>query len=96
MAGQQAADPVIEVVLDLNEGGDGVIDGLELLAGGLAGLVVHLVGGHGGQVHQAAHPDHEKLVQVAGKDGDEFQPFQHRHRLVGALFQHTPVKAQPA
>ena len=62
-----------------------LVDGPELLRGGHAGLLVHRGAAQRLQVVETAHPDHEKLVQVAGKDADELQPFQQGNALVHSL-----------
>ena len=62
LLGQQTADPVIELALDLYEAGNGLIDRLQLFPGTHAALAVHLLRGDRRHVHQAAHPDHEELV----------------------------------
>ena len=96
LLGQQGAHPLEELALDLNEAGDHLVDGRQLLLGTHAALVVHVLGGDGGHIHQTPHPDHEKLVQVAGKNGDKLQPFQGGDGVVGRLLQDPAVEAQPA
>ena len=51
-------------------------------------------GGH--PPHQAGHPDHEELVQVAGEDGQEPDPLQQRDALVLGQLQHPLVEPEPA
>ena len=43
-----------------------------------------------------AHPDHEKLIQIAGENGDKFQPFQGGNGLIRPLLQDPAVEAEPA
>ena len=62
-----------------------LVDRPELLRGSHAGLFVHRGASQRLQIVEAAHPDHEKLVQVAGKDTDELQPFQQGNALVHSL-----------
>ena len=45
---------------------------------------------------EAAHADHEKLVEVRCGDGDEFDAFQHRQIGTGGLIQHAGIEGQPA
>ena len=42
------------------------------------------------------HPDHEELIQVAGEDRQEPDPFQQREGLVLGELQHPLVEPQPA
>ena len=93
---QQGGHVVVQPVFDLDEAGNHAIDRLQLLHGCHAGLVVDLPRGHQRQIEQVPHPDHEELIQIAGKNGDEFQPLQQGHRIVPRLLQHPPVEAQPA
>ena len=92
---QLPLQPGAHSVLAGDEGTHGVVDGIQLLSVGHARLLVHRLMVHGVQVVEAAHPDHEELVQVAGEDGHELQPLQQRHRFVGGLFQHPLVEPQP-
>ena len=45
---------------------------------------------------QGCDTHHEKFVQIAGKNGNEFQPFQERDQVVGGLLQHPAVEPKPA
>ena len=92
---QQPLHLVEERFLLLVQRAHRVEDGAELLPGRHAGLVVHDVRLLLHEVEQAARADHEKFVQVARKDGDEFQPFEQRHRLVHRLAQDAVVEPQP-
>ena len=74
----------------------GAVDPVELLRRGEAGFVVGFLRGDPGNVKKAAHPNHEKLVQIAGEDGDEFQPLQGWNRGVCRLLQDPPIKTEPA
>src|SRR5581483_4024796 len=49
----------------------------------------------GGPVQQARHPDHEELVEVAGEDGQEFDPLQQRKLGVFGQGQDAPVEVEP-
>ena len=93
---QQRRHVGVQPVFDLNEAGDNAVHLLQLLHGGLPGLVVDVIRRDQAQVEEVAHPDHEEFVQIAGEDGDEFQPFQQRHTLVPRLLQDPPVEAEPA
>ena len=73
----------------------GVVDALQLLRGGQPGLVVDLIVPVEGHVVEAAHAHHEELVQIAGEDGDELQPFIERHFVGIRLLQHALVEFQP-
>src|SRR5699024_10956607 len=48
------------------------------------------------QIEQTSHPDHKELVQVAGKNRDEFQTLQKGDGVVPGFLQHPAVEAQPA
>ena len=73
----------------------GVVDALQLLRGGQPGLVVDLVVPVEGHIVEAAHAHHEELVEIAGEDGDELQPFIERHFVGIRLFQYALVEFQP-
>ena len=88
----QLGDDLVPLLV---QGGHRLADGLELLVGGEAALAVHMVLLGQGHVGDGAHPDHEELVQVAGKDGGEFQPLEQGDGLVPGLGQHPLVKPQP-
>ncbi|MNL08258.1 hypothetical protein D3C87_1289700 [compost metagenome] len=45
---------------------------------------------------QPRHADFKKLVQIAGDDADELQPFQQRYVGVGGLRQHARIEFQNA
>ena len=86
----------VNLLLHGKQAGNSAIDVVQLLGRRPAGFVVPVVGGHAGKVKQTAHPHHKEFVQIAGENGDEFQPLQGRDSRVGCLLQHAPVKAQPA
>ena len=46
-------------------------------------------------LHQCRYADFEKLVEIAGGDGEKLQPFQQRITLVFRLFEHTVIKREP-
>ena len=50
-------------------------------------------GGH--PADQPGHAHHEELVQVAGEDGCEPDPFQQRHRRILGQFEHPLVEPEP-
>ena len=68
---------------------------VQLFPGRQAGGVFFLIACHGCP-HQRAHPHHEKLVQIAGADGDELAPLQQRIVGVRRFLQHPAVEVQPA
>ena len=70
-------------------------DGLKLFGGGKAALAVYMGLLGQGHIVDGTHPDHKKLVQVAGENGGEFQPFKQRNAFILGLFQHPLVEAQP-
>ena len=70
-------------------------DGLKLLLRRLPGAAVNMGLLHQGHVIERAHPDHEKLVQIAGEDGGELQPFHQWDVLVSGLLQNPLVKTEP-
>ena len=83
LAGGDFADPIglelglelgVDLVPLLHQKDCPAVDGLQLLGGEQAGAAVHLVVPHDSHVIEAAHPDHKEFVQVAGEDGDKFQP----------------------
>ena len=93
---QRAHQVAIDRVPALHQRSHRRADGAHLLPGRHAGLVVRLVGGQHVHVDQAAHPDHEELVQVAGEYAHEPHPLHQRHRGVRGLGQHPLVELQPA
>ena len=68
-----------------------LVNGVELLRGGHAGFQVNDGLLDQGQVREAAHTDHEKLLQVAPEDGDKKQ----RHVGIRPLVKHPLVELQP-
>jgi hypothetical protein len=46
-------------------------------------------------LQQAADPDFEKFVQVAGGDGKKLHPFEQRITDIVRFFEHAPVELQP-
>ena len=79
----------------LVQGGHRLADGLKLLGRGQAAAAVHIVLLGQSHVVDGAHTDHEKLVQVTGEDGGEFQPLKQGDILVPGLLQHPLVEPQP-
>src|ERR1700722_4536883 len=52
--------------------------------------------GIGSPMAQDSHALHEKLIQVGGKNSEEFCPLQQRGALVERLGEHSLVKIEPA
>ena len=46
-------------------------------------------------LQQAADPNLEKFVEVAGGNGEKFHPFEQRIAEIVRFFKHTPVELQP-
>ena len=46
-------------------------------------------------LHQPGHPHFEKFIEIAGADGEKFQPLEQRIAFILRLFQHAPVELQP-
>ena len=69
-------------------------DRAELLVGRHAGRIP-LARIPVGQHLQAAHADHEELVQVRAGNGQELQPFERRDLAVQRFVQHALVELQP-
>ena len=94
--GQFAHQLAVDLVAPRDHRAHRLVDARELLRRRQPALVVHIVGREHVQVHEAAHADHEKLVQIAGKDGDKAQPLDQRHGGVRRLGEHALVELQPA
>ena len=77
------------------KGAHGGVNGLQLFFWGHARAAVAGVGLDAGKVEQAAHADHEELVQIARKDRNELQPLQKGNGLVGGFGQNAVVKGEP-
>ena len=45
---------------------------------------------------RTGHPDHEKFIEITGKNGQEFDTLQQRITLITGLFQDPAVEFQPA
>src|SRR5918998_350793 len=70
------------------------LDAGELLLGGqTVGNGVRQLRGH--LLLEPRHPDHEELVEVGLRDGDEAHPLQQRVALVAGLLQHPVVEPEP-
>ena len=82
---QGGKHPGVDAFLLFDEPRHSLVNPLQLLDGGHARLVVHRLRRDRSQVKEAAHPHHEELIQVAGEDGHELQPFQQRVALVRRL-----------
>ena len=46
-------------------------------------------------LEQPCYPDLKEFIQIAGGNGQEFDPFQNGVAFIIGLFQHSPVKGQP-
>ena len=46
-------------------------------------------------LHHRRHPHFKKFVQIAGRDGQELQPFEQRIAFIAGFFQHTAVEREP-
>ena len=104
LAGGDFADPIglelglelgVDLVPLLHQKDCPAVDGLQLLGGEQAGAAVHLVVPHDSHVIEAAHPDHKEFVQVAGEDGDKFQPLGQGIGGIAGLFQHPLIEREP-
>ena len=104
IAREKAADAVApqellklpaDVILFRNQRLDGGKNGLQLLFGGKAGFIVWGVPLDQGQVQQASHANHEKLIQIAGENGDKFEPLQQGNLLIQGLQKHTFIESEP-
>ena len=67
-----------------------------MLGGGEVALVVDWLALKRSEVGEAAHADHEELVEVRLEDRGEVEALEKRNRLVVGLLEHAVVKAQPA
>ena len=72
-----------------------LVDQMQLLFGGQTGFAVGMLFVHGGHVAQAADADHEELIQITGKDCEEFEALEQRHVLILRLGEHAGVELQP-
>ena len=72
-----------------------LVDQMQLLFGGQTGFAVGMLLVHGGHVAQAADADHEELIQITGKDCEEFEALEQRHVLILRLGEHAGVELQP-
>ena len=82
---QGGTHPGGDAFLLFDEPRHSLVNAPQLLDGGHARLVVHRLRRDRSQVEETAHPHHEELIQVAGEDGHELQPFQQRVALVRRL-----------
>ena len=83
------------LLLHLEQLGQGGLDGLNLLLGGMA---VVAEGGDAG-IHlglQGGHPHHEELIEVVAEDGAELRLLQQGGVFVERLGQHPVVEGDPA
>jgi hypothetical protein len=82
--------PAVLVLQNPDHGGDGP----QLLFGR------HAIGGtlaqpDGDLLLEARHANLEELIQVGGKNAEEFHPLEERGALVDRLVQHSAVELQP-
>ena len=84
-----------DVILFRNQRLDRGKNGLQLLFGGKTGFIVWGVPLDQGQVQQASHANHEKLIQIAGENGDKFEPLQQGNLLIQGLQKHTFIESEP-
>ena len=83
------------LLLHLEQLGQGGLDGLNLLLGGMA---VVAEGGDAG-IHlglQGGHPHHEEFIEVVAEDGAELRLLQQGGVFVERLRQHPVVEGDPA
>ena len=96
LARELALDEVDCLLVALDERRQRGEDRVELLGGGLVGLVVLGLVLEGGEVGEAAHADHEPLVQVGVEDLAELEALKEGDLLVVGLVEHAVVEPQPA
>ena len=92
---ERAAHVLVVALLDGIELAAALVDGLDLLLGGHAGLGIDDRRIDEREVGQAAHAHHEELLEVAPEDRYEVEALEQRHRLVGPLVEHALVERQP-
>ena len=83
------------LLLHVQQLGQGGLDGLNLLLGGMA---VVAEGGDAG-IHlglQGGHPHHEEFIEVVAEDGAELRLLQQGGVFVERLGQHPVVEGDPA
>ena len=71
------------------------VDRVKLLFRSHAGADIQLPVVHRGHIIQTAHPDHKKLIQVAGEYSDKLHPFHKRNALVPCLLQNSLIEPEP-
>lgn len=91
---RQLLQKALADVVPLSQHGPGLFQhGVDLLLAGHARLIIghaHVQG-----VHQGAHPDHVKLVQIALEDGGKVQPLAQGIGGVLRFLQHPAVELEP-
>ena len=95
VAPQELLELPADVILFRNQRLDRGKNGLQLLFGGKTGFIVWGVPLDQGQVQQASHANHEKLIQIAGENGDKFEPLQQGNLLIQGLQKHTFIESEP-
>ena len=95
LAGQQAVEMLVGFLVVGVQLVAPLVDGVELLGGGHAGLRVDDGLLQQRQVAQGAHAHHEELLEVAPEDGDEVQTLQQGHRGVSPLIKYALVEIEP-
>ena len=93
--GKRPAHVLVVAFLDGIQLAATLVDSLDLLDGGHAGLGIDDRRVDVAQVGQAAHAHHEELLQVGPEDGYEVQALEQGHRFVRALVQHALVEGEP-
>ena len=96
LLGEERLDLREAALVTLHEGGQGLEDAVELLGRGLVGLVVARLVLKRGEVGEAAHADHEPLVEVGLDDLAELEALEDGDVGVIGLVEDAVVEAQPA
>ena len=94
VSGQHLAKLAPALLLVARKRADGVADTRELF--GWREPVWALEGEAGAQLSlEAGNADHEKLIEIVGRNRQEPNTFEQRMGFVGRLFEHAPVELQP-
>ena len=93
---QPRQDFVVQTgVLPFHQPFDFAAGGGQLVSGTVARRIRQILL-HFDQLAQPGDPNHEKFVEVAAEDRDDFQPLQQRIRRAERFVQHPRVEIQPA
>ena len=101
----QAENPVnFQLIGDIKEAAfplgvqraNGTVNGGQLFLGRHAGLRIDVVRINMGKIQKAAHPNHEELIQITGKNLHELQTLQQRYGGVHGFLQYAVIEPQPA